>query len=131
MWYKEGNEVALCIEVTSHYNLLILRNIDKDVTMSKAALYALFGEKAPEEPKQVKLTKADVERKLILVKDEPPKELNGLEAANRAVANCAPDSTLIFLTKSEYQDLVYRANLHDMKTYKKKTIIIVSDPIED
>jgi hypothetical protein len=97
--------------------------------MSKAALYALFGEKAPEEQKQVKLTKEDVERKLILVRDETKKELNGLEVANKAVANCGPDSSIIFLTKSEYQDLLYRANLHDMKTYKKKSIIIVSDPV--
>lgn len=97
--------------------------------MSKAALYELFGEKAPEEATNIKLSRDDVERKLTLVMNEPKKELNGLEAANMAVANCAPDSSIIFLTKSQYQDLLYRANLHDMKTYKKKTIFIVSDPI--
>jgi hypothetical protein len=96
--------------------------------MSKAALYELFGEKAPEDLRPVKLTKDEAERKLTLVMNEPKKELNGLEAANMAVANCAADSSIIFLTKSQYQDLLYRANLHDMKTYKKKTIFIVSDP---
>jgi CheY-like chemotaxis protein len=111
------------------YCLLTERNVDKDVIMSKAALYALFGEKAPEEQKQVKLTKEEVEMKLTLVTDNEKKELNGLEAANRAVANCTPDSSIIFLTKSEYQDLLYRAKLNEMRNYKKKTIIIVSDPI--
>ena len=96
--------------------------------MSKAALYELFGEKVPTEPKQIKLSKDEVERKLTLVMNEPKKELNGLDAANMAVANCTPDSSIIFLTKSQYQDLLYRANLHDMKTYKKKTIFIISDP---
>lgn len=57
--------------------------------------------------------------------------VNGVEAANRAVANCAPDSSMIFLTRSEYEDLLSRAQVSDLRTYKKKTIVIVSDNYED
>lgn len=54
-------------------------------------------------------------------------ELNGIDAANRAVANAAPDSTVIFLASSAYQDLLYRAGLSELKSYKGKHIIVVSD----
>lgn len=60
-----------------------------------------------------------------------PGELNGTEAANKAVAECAPDSSMIFLTRSEYQDLIYRAHLAELKTYKGKYIVIVSDAVDD
>lgn len=59
-----------------------------------------------------------------------PKGLNGTEAANRAVAAAAPDSTVIFLTRSEYQDLIYRAGVAELKSYKGKRIFIVSDAPE-
>lgn len=58
-------------------------------------------------------------------------ELNGTQAANRAVeAATARGSSLIVLTKSEYQDLCYRASLPELTRYKGKTIWIVSDPVE-
>jgi hypothetical protein len=42
----------------------------------------------------------------------PGAELNGTEAANRAVIESnAKGAGIIFLTRSEYQDLCYRANL--------------------
>lgn len=59
------------------------------------------------------------------------KEINGVEAANKAVENCAPDSMIIFLTRSEYQDLLARANLPELKSYKKKMIIVTSDKEDD
>jgi hypothetical protein len=79
--------------------------------MSKQALYALFGETLPRDntSEQVKV------------------ELNGVEAANKAVENCSPDSTIIFLKKSEYEDLLFRATLAELKIYKGKRIIVVSD----
>jgi len=103
---------------------------------AKAELYALFGDMVPTEKKGYKVDvpavkKVEAPKKPILVSVPKPEELNGVEAANRAVANCAQDSTLIFLTKSEYQDLLYRSNLAELKTYKKKIICIVSDPIEE
>lgn len=55
--------------------------------------------------------------------------VNGIEAANRAVAECAEDSSMIFLTKSEYEDLIFRAVVPELKTYKKKTIFVVSDEV--
>lgn len=55
-------------------------------------------------------------------------ELNGVDAANRAVADAAPDSTMIFLPRSAYQDLLYRAGLSELKSYKGKHIVVVSDP---
>jgi hypothetical protein len=61
----------------------------------------------------------------------PGAELNGTEAANRAVIESnAKGAGIIFLTRSEYQDLCYRANLSELSRYKGKTIFIVSDPIE-
>lgn len=78
---------------------------------TKNALHHLFSNKPKHQPK--------------------PGELNGTEAANRAVAECAPDSSMIFLTRSEYQDLIYRAHLAELKTYKGKYIWIVSDAADE
>jgi hypothetical protein len=60
----------------------------------------------------------------------PPRDegkLNGVEAANRAVANAGPGSTLIFLKRTEYHDLLCRAGLPELKSYKGKQLMIVSD----
>lgn len=57
--------------------------------------------------------------------------LNGTEVANKAaVEAAAKGSGIIFLTRSEYQDLCYRANLPELRRYKGYTIWITSDPIE-
>jgi hypothetical protein len=57
--------------------------------------------------------------------------VDGKAAANKAVAECDPDSSMIFLTKSEYEDLIYQAVVAELKTYKKKVIIVVSDAVRD
>lgn len=59
-------------------------------------------------------------------------DFNGTAIANQAVIEAnAKGSVIIFLTRSAYQDLCYRANLPELKRYKGKTIWIVSDdPIE-
>ncbi len=103
---------------------------------AKAELYALFGDVLPIEKKGYKadvpaVKKEQEVKKPVLFSVPKVEELNGVQAANRAVANCGEDGTLIFLTRSEYQDLVNRSNVPDLKTYKKKTICIVSDPITD
>jgi peptidyl-tRNA hydrolase len=67
---------------------------------------------------------------LTFTPDMQKRELNGVEAANRAVAQCAPDASLIFLKKSEYHDLLNRAVLPELKFYKKKYIVVVSDDLE-
>lgn len=54
-------------------------------------------------------------------------ELNGVDAANRAVAACAPDATLIFLTRSAYSDLLTRSQVSELTRYKGKFIVVVSD----
>jgi len=55
-------------------------------------------------------------------------DLNGTAIANQAVAEAnAKGSVIIFLTKSAYQDLCYRANLPELARYKGKTIWITSD----
>lgn len=59
------------------------------------------------------------------------KPVNGVEAANKAVAECAEDSSMIFLTKAEYEDLLFRSVLAELKTYKKKMIIVVSNEVKD
>lgn len=57
--------------------------------------------------------------------------INGTEAANRAVIEAnAKRSGIIFLTRSEYQDLIFRAVLPELARYKGKTIWITSDPTE-
>jgi hypothetical protein len=58
-------------------------------------------------------------------------QVNGIEAANLAVSKCDPDSTIIFLTRSEYQDLLSRSVLSELKRYKRKAIIVVSDPLPE
>jgi Zn-finger nucleic acid-binding protein len=55
------------------------------------------------------------------------RELDGVEAANRAVAALDPDCTMIFLTRSEYQDLLIRSRLPELASYKGKHITVVSD----
>jgi len=58
-------------------------------------------------------------------------DFNGTAIANQAVAEAnAKGAAIIFLTKSAYQDLCYRANLPELARYKGKTIWIVSDPAE-
>lgn len=55
-------------------------------------------------------------------------DLNGTAIANQAVVEAnAKGSSIIFLTRSAYQDLCYRANLPELARYKGKTIWIVSD----
>jgi hypothetical protein len=56
-------------------------------------------------------------------------EVNGVQAANRAVAACAPGSSMIFLPRTLYQDLLTRSRVPDLARYKGKTIVVVSDPI--
>jgi hypothetical protein len=58
-------------------------------------------------------------------------ELNGTAIANQAVIEAnARGSVIIFLPRSVYQDLCYRANLPELARYKGKTIWITSDPVE-
>jgi hypothetical protein len=57
-------------------------------------------------------------------------EVNGVQAANRAVASCAADVSMIFLPRTLYQDLVSRSRVPDLARYKGKTIVVVSDPIQ-
>jgi hypothetical protein len=59
-------------------------------------------------------------------------ELNGTAIANKAVAEATAEGrSLIFLTRSEYQDLCHRAVLPDLDRYKGKAICVVSDPITE
>lgn len=59
-----------------------------------------------------------------------PTELNGTTLANTAVADAnARGGSIIFLTRTVYQDLCYRANLPELARYKGKAIWITSDPI--
>ena len=63
--------------------------------------------------------------------DAPSPDIDGRAIANAAVIEAnAKGSGIIFLTRSAYQDLCYRANLPELARYKGKTIWIVSDPIE-
>lgn len=55
----------------------------------------------------------------------------GVLAANKAVLESELDSTLIYLTVSEYQDLCSNACVAELKKYKGKTIMIISDPKPD
>lgn len=57
-------------------------------------------------------------------------ELNGVDAANRAVEGCAEDTTLIFLHRSEYEDLCYRNCVDKLDRYKGKQIVVTSDPVQ-
>jgi hypothetical protein len=54
-------------------------------------------------------------------------ELDGEAAANRAVERAGPDRSLIFLTRSVYEDLLARTCLPELKRYKGKHIVITSD----
>jgi hypothetical protein len=58
-------------------------------------------------------------------------DFNGTALANQAVIEAnAKGSGIIFLARSAYQDLCYRANLPELVRYKGKTIWITSDPTE-
>lgn len=56
-------------------------------------------------------------------------EINGVQLANRAVEACGEGCSMIFLSRSEYQDLLTRSRVPDLCRYKGKTIVIVSDPV--
>jgi hypothetical protein len=59
-------------------------------------------------------------------------ELNGTAIANKAVVEATAEGrSLIFLTRSEYQDLCHRAVLPELARYKGKAICVVSDPIAE
>jgi hypothetical protein len=64
----------------------------------------------------------------MLAAARPAADFNGTAIANQAVIEAnAKGSGIIFLTRSVYQDLCYRANLPELVRYKGKTIWIVSD----
>lgn len=63
--------------------------------------------------------------------DAPKPDIDGTAIANEAVIEAnTKGSGIIFLTRSAYQSLCYRAHLPELVRYKGKTIWIVSDPIE-
>lgn len=54
---------------------------------------------------------------------------NGVIAANQAVERATKEgSSMIFLTRSEYEDLIFRACLPELNSYKGKFVMVVSDP---